>query len=261
MQSTARFHPSTGSRWWLVALLAVWLPALSPAVEITVFAAASLTESLKEIAATYEKKTGDRILLNFGASSFLARQIEEGAPADIFFSADEARLDGLETKGLIVKESRRSVLANSLVIITAADSPLQIKSVDELTRVKRFALADPKTVPAGIYARQYLEKVRLWQTLEPKVVPVDNVRAVLAAVESGNVDAGMVYDTDAAISKKIKLACRIPAAETPDISYPLAVIKSSKHLAATRKFAGHLASEEAGRIFAKHGFIVRKSAA
>src|SRR5437868_2238687 len=125
-----------------------------PAVEVHVFAAASLTESLKAIAALYQKESADRIVFNFEASSFLARQIEEGAPADIFFSADEAKMDGLEKKGLIREETRKSRLSNALVIVVAADSSLQISSAKDLSgvNVKRVALAETRTVPAGIYA-------------------------------------------------------------------------------------------------------------
>ena len=230
------------------------------AAEVSVFAAASLTESLKAVASAYEKRSGDKVLFNIGASSFLARQIEEGAPADIFFSADEAKMDGLEKGGLIIPETRKSRLSNSLVIVVAADSPLQITSAHDLTasNVRRLALADPKTVPAGIYARQYLEKRGLWAALQSKVVPTDNVRAALAAVESGNVDAGMVYKTDAQMSKDVKVAWEIPAGQGPDISYSMAVMKESKQPQAAAKFLVYLASEEAGRVFEKFGFIIRK---
>src|SRR5208282_3607931 len=123
----------------------------------------------------------------------------------IFISADEAKADALEKKGLLVKETRKSLLGNSLVIVTPSDSAA-IQSPADLTNaaVKRVALGDPKIVPAGTYAKAYLEKSGLWPGIEPKVVPCENVRAVLAAVESGNVDAGLVYKTDAAISKKVR---------------------------------------------------------
>jgi len=230
------------------------------AATIHVFAAASLTDSLKQIAAAYEKQSGDKILFNFGASSFLARQIEEGAPADIFFSADEAKMDVLEKKGFVVQETRTSRLSNSLVIVVTSDSTLNLQSAKDLAgpAVKRLALADPKTVPAGIYAKEYFEKMNLWDVIAPKVVPTDNVRAALAAVESGNVDAGMVYKTDAAISSKVKIAHEVPAADSPAISYPMAVIKESKQLDAARRFLKHLGSDEAGRVFQKSGFIVRQ---
>jgi molybdate transport system substrate-binding protein len=170
-------------------------------------------------------------------------------------------MDGLEKKGLIVKETRKSRLSNSLVIVVAADSALPIKSANDLTsaKVKRLALADPKTVPAGIYAKAFLEKAKLWPAVESKVVPTDNVRAALAAVESGNVEAGMVYKTDAAISKTVKVACQIPANDAPAISHPMAVVKDTKQPDAARKFLDHLDSAEAGRVFAKFGFIVRPS--
>jgi molybdate transport system substrate-binding protein len=230
------------------------------AAPITVFAAASLTDSLKEIAAVYGKQTGQKVAFNFAASSFLARQIEEGAPADIFFSADEARMDALEKKGLLLENTRKSRLSNSLVIVVETNSPLSLASPWDLAgnKVQHIALADPQTVPAGIYAKEYFQKFKLWAAVEPKVVPVDNVRAALSAVESGNVDAGMVYKTDAAISKKVKVAYEIPPADSPHISYPMAVVKDSRQPEAARKFLTFLDSEDAGRIFEKFGFIVRK---
>jgi molybdate transport system substrate-binding protein len=244
-----------------IASFAVIFAALAGrAADLTVFAAASLTDSLKQVAADYAKHNGQKVVFNFGASSTLARQIEEGAPADIFFSADEAKMNGLEKKGLILPGTRKSRLSNSLVIVVATDSPLQFTSATNLTdaAIKRIALADPKTVPAGIYSRAYLQKLHLWTAIEPKVVPTDNVRAALAAVESGNVEAGMVYKTDAAISKKIKVACEIPRAEGPDISYPMAVIKDSGRIEIAKAFLAYLDSDEATKVFERYGFIVLK---
>lgn len=230
------------------------------AVEITVFAAASLADSLKEIAANYEKKSGDKIVFNLGGSSMLARQIEEGAPADIFFSADESKMDGLQAKGLILNETRKSRLSNSLVIIVAAKGGAAISSVEDLAskRVKRLALAEPKTVPAGIYSKEYLQKQKLWSAVEDKVIPTENVRAALAAVEAGNVDAGIVYRTDAGISKKVRVACEIPAKDGPAISYPMAVVKESKQPEAAKKFLQYLDSDDSTKVFEKFGFIIRK---
>ncbi|HXT39149.1 MAG TPA: molybdate ABC transporter substrate-binding protein [Candidatus Angelobacter sp.] len=230
------------------------------AAEVTVFAAASLTDSLKAIAAVYEKRSGDKVVFSFGASSTLARQIEEGAPADIFFSADEAKMDGLEKKGLILKGTRRSRLSNSLVIVVAAEGGATIEGPKDLAtdKIKRLALAEPKTVPAGIYAKEYLQKQNLWPAVETKVVPTENVRGALAAVEAGNVEAGIVYKTDAAISKKVKVACEIPVKDGPAISYPVAVVKESRQLAAAKKFLQYLNSKDAAKIFRKSGFIVRE---
>jgi molybdate transport system substrate-binding protein len=228
--------------------------------EITVFAAASLTDVLKSAAATYEKQSGNKIVFNFGASSLLERQIEEGAPADIFFSADEARMDALEKKGLILKETRKSRLSNSLVIVTAADSGVKISSPADLAGVKirRIALADPKAVPAGVYARAYLEKQNLWSAVAPKIVPTDNVRAALAAVESGNIEAGIVFKTDAAISKKVKVTYEVPVKDGPKISYPVAVTTNSKSVESAKRFLDYLNSDDAAKIFSTYGFIVIK---
>jgi len=230
------------------------------AASIVVFAAASLTDSLQEIGRDYTRQSGEKVVLNFGSSSSLARQIEEGAPADVFFSADQAQMDSLAKQGLIVTETRRNRLSNSLVIVVADDSKLAIVSAKDLTQasVKRIALADPQTVPAGIYSRRYLEKLGLWPALASKVVPTDNVRAALAAVESGNVEAGMVYKTDAAISKKVKIAFAVPPGETPDILYPMAVVKASREPVAARKFLDYLNSAEAARMFEKFGFLIPK---
>ena len=238
--------------WVLVAATAL------NAANVNVFAAASLTDVLKEIAASYEKQAGDKVVFNFGASSFLARQIEEGAPADVFFSADEAKMDDLEKKGLIEKETRKSRLSNSLVIVVATEAGAAIKGPADLLKVKRLALAEPRTVPAGIYAKEYLQKQNLWSTVEAKVVPTENVRAALAAVEAGNVEAGIVYKTDAGISKKVKIAYEVPASDSPAISYPMAVLKEAKDKTAAARFFKHLESEDAGRTFEKFGFIVRK---
>jgi molybdate transport system substrate-binding protein len=227
------------------------------AATLHVFAAASLNDSLKEIAAAYERQSGDKVLFNFGASSLLARQIEEGAPADIFFSADEAKMDALAAKGLILNDTRKKLLGNLLVFVVAIDSSLKFSSAEDLRRVRRFAVGETKTVPAGIYAREYLSRKGLWPELAAKAVPMDNVRAALAAVESGNVDAGIVYKTDAAISKKVRVAFGVPANEA-DISYPVAVLKDTKSPAAARKFVEHLASPGGARVFASFGFIVRR---
>jgi molybdate transport system substrate-binding protein len=256
-----RAHGTLGShmRGWLTLLLIVCFVTLPGfAAAIHVFAAASLTDSLKEIAAAYEKESGDKLVFNFGASSILARQIEEGAPADVFFSADELKMDALEKKGLLLDGTRRKLLGNSLVIVVASDSRMSISSAEDLRKTRRLALAEPKTVPAGIYAKEFLTKKGLWAELEPKVVPTDNVRAALAAVESGNVDAGIVYKTDASISKKVKVAFEVPTKDAPDISYPLAVLKESKAPEPAKHFAQHLASEKAAKIFASFGFVVRR---
>lgn len=227
---------------------------------VTVFAAASLTDSLKLAAQRYETQSHDTIGFNFAGSSLLARQIEEGAPADIFFSADAQWMDELEKKGLIASETRKDRLSNSLVIIVPNESPLRITSPRDLlqAQIGRLALADPKAVPAGIYAREYLQKQNLWTAVESKVIPTANVRAALAAVASGNADAGIVYKTDAPISKQVRVAYEIPARDGPEIIYPVAAVKG-KATPAVKQFLDYLNSSAGGEVFAGYGFIVRNA--
>ena len=235
------------------ALLALSLRA----ADLNVFAAASLSDALKEIAKSYEPASGDKLRYNFAASSALARQIKEGAPADLFFSADEAKMDDLAKGGLIAADTRLSLLSNTLVIVVNAEGGAAVSAPADLAKpaIGRIALAEPQTVPAGIYAKEYLQKADLWKKIIDKVVPTENVRACLAAVEAGNADAGIVYKTDALISKKVKVAYEVRVAEGPKISYPLAVVTDSKNAEAARKFAVYLASPEARAVFSKYGFL------
>jgi molybdate transport system substrate-binding protein len=250
---------SAGLKFLLCLLLLFAGTRDGSAASVTVFAAASLSDSLTKIAAQYERETHDKIVFNFAASSLLARQIEEGAPADIFFSADEAQMDRLQNKGLILPETRKSRLSNLLVIIVAADSALSISSPSDLAKpsISRLALADPQAVPAGVYARAFLRKQNLWRAIEAKVVPTANVRGALAAVESGDVEAAIVYKTDAAISKKVKIAYEVPPQTAPKISEPMAQLRDSPEPAAAKRFLQYLDSPEAGKVFAEFGFIVR----
>jgi molybdate transport system substrate-binding protein len=231
--------------------------AVLRAAEITVFAASSLTDALKQIGSAFEKSSGDTVAFNFAASNTLAMQIKAGAPADLFLSADEAKMNALEKEKLIVPATRRGLLGNSLVIITPLDG-LKISEPGDLRNpaIRHFSIGDPKAVPAGIYAMIWLEKEGLWQVIEPKLVPAENVRAALAVVESGNAEAGIVYKTDAATSKKIRIAREIPADEGPEILYPVALLADSRQKDAARKFLAHLSSPQAKRVFEKSGFSV-----
>jgi molybdate transport system substrate-binding protein len=228
------------------------------AVDISVFAAASLQEALTEIGSAYEGANGGHVVFNFGASSLLARQIEQGAPADLFFSADEEKIERLEKKALLLADSRRTLLSNTLVVVVPAGAANTPKSIRDLAQpaVGKLALAQPETVPAGLYAREHLQRVGLWDAVKAKVIPAENVRAALAAVASGNVDAGIVYKTDALTSRNVKVAVEIPAAEGPKISYELAILKRSRQVDEARRFAEYLASASARRSFEKFGFIV-----
>lgn len=243
--------------------LAIILTLLLAAVRIeaatlNIFAAASLTDVLKELAPAYESATGDKLAFNFAGSNVLARQIQEGAPADVFFSADELKMNALEKAGLIAQGTKPTLLSNTLVIVIPTDSKLEIPNPQALAgpEVKRIALADPAAVPAGIYSKEYLEKLNLWEKVKDRVIPTENVRAALAAVESGNVSAGIVYKTDAGISKTVKIAYEVPAAEGPKITYPIAVIKASKNPAEAGKFVKFLESDTAMIAFKKYGFLV-----
>ncbi|HJQ39006.1 MAG TPA: molybdate ABC transporter substrate-binding protein [Thermoanaerobaculia bacterium] len=225
-------------------LLPILLFALHlSAAEVRVFAAASLTDVLQNITSVYEERSGDKIVFNFGASSVLARQIEREAPADLFFSADEAKMDWLQNAGLIRDETRVSFISNVLVVVGT-----KIRFPKDLIG-KKLALAEPSTVPAGIYAKQWLTSVGIWKQVEPNVIPTDNVRAALAAVKAGNADAAIVYRTD------LKDDAPAYIAAGPVISYPVAVLKHAEQPDAARKFLAFLKSPDAKRLFQAHGFI------
>lgn len=240
----------------LVGILSLIQPLR--ATEVLVFAAASLTDSLRHVAGDYGKTNSDRIVFNFSASSTLARQIEEGAPADIFFSADEAQMQRLISKGLINTGSCTNLVSNSLVIVVAAGNGAAIHGPGDLATasVIRIALGDPKAVPIGVYARRFLEQADLWQAVAPKVVPTENVRAALAAVESGNADASIVYKTDALISKRVVVACTLPADKVPEIHYPVTLLKTSESKAAI-SFFEYLKSHPALDTFERYGFLIQ----
>jgi len=229
------------------------------AANLRVSAASSLTDALHDIARIYERETHDTLLFDFGASSMLARQIAEGAPSDVFFSADELKMDQLQQRGYIVNASRRSILSNTLVIIVPGDSNLKIKATADLagSAISTIAVAEPQSVPAGIYAKEYLRAQHVWDRIKDKVIPTENVRAALAAVESGNVQTGIVYRTDALISHAVRIAFEVPVSEGPKISYPVAIVADSKQKAVAQKFIDFLLSPPAREVFRKYGFIVK----
>jgi molybdate transport system substrate-binding protein len=241
--------------------VALFLHLNATGAELTVFAAASLSDALKKLAAAHSQATGVTVRFNFGASGPLARQIKEGAPADVFISADETRMDLLDREGLVAPGSRRNLLSNTLVLVVPSDTRLEIQAMSDLIQanVRRIGMGQTETVPAGAYARKYLESVELWQQLEKKVVPLENVRAVLAAVEMGNVDAGFVYKTDARTSRSVKVAVEVSRDQGPQITYPAAVVKTSKRQAEAYTFLQFLQGAEASKIFREHGFVVLAS--
>jgi molybdate transport system substrate-binding protein len=231
--------------------------------EITVSAAISLKDSLDEIGRIYEKANpGAKISFNYGGSGTLQRQIEQGAPVDIFFSAAERQMDELQTKGLVETSSRRVIVRNQLVLM-APVSDATIHSFQDLTNpsVKVVALGEPATVPAGMYARQTLERLGLLAAVEKKTVLARDVRAVLTYVETGNADAGMVYQTDAQGSVKVRIVSVAPADSHDPIVYPAAILKGAKNASGAKSFLAFLSSADANDIFLKHGFLAAESQA
>jgi molybdate transport system substrate-binding protein len=235
------------------------LAAPAPASELQVAAAASLSDALQEIGRAFGPERGALVRFNFAASSTLAMQIREGAPIDVFISADERQMDAVARQNLLVPRTRRAILSNSLVIVVPADSRAAIHSAGDLASraIAAIAIAEPSRVPAGVYAKQYLEGIGLWTRIAPRIVPTDNVRATLAAVESGNVDAGIVYRTDAAISKRVRVAVVIDGPQAPAISYSAAVIRDTALPALATAFVNYLTSPAARRVFVRYGFSVR----
>jgi len=237
-----------------VLLIALAAGSSASAAEITVFAAASLADALSEIGKSFGSATGHHVVFNFGASSDLARQIRAGAPADVFFSADEAQMDNVTRAGAVRAADRVDLLSNTLVVVVPARTPRRLRAPSEIANFERLALADPQAVPAGVYARKYLEQVGVWSRLADRVVPTLNVRGALAAVESENVPAAIVYRTDAATSSRVAVAFEVPRAAGPAIVYVMAPLAQAS--AAARLFADELASTRAARIYQKFGFIV-----
>jgi molybdate transport system substrate-binding protein len=227
-------------------------PGRAAAEEVVVFAAASLSDAVKEIAAGFEARTGHEVVASFAGSNELARQIKAGAPAGVFLSAHPGRVDELEQAGLVAKGDRVDLLGNRLVVVVPAVSRLAISRPEHLGAARRVALADPQSVPAGIYAREWLAARGLWDLLKERVVPALDVRAALAAVDSGFVDAGVVYRTDVSAARSAKVAFEVPEAEAPRIVYPAALLRPASP--AARAFYDHLRSPEARAVFARLGF-------
>ncbi|HWX88759.1 MAG TPA: molybdate ABC transporter substrate-binding protein [Rhizomicrobium sp.] len=246
----------------IVAALAL-LPAAArsqPAAGVTVFAAASLTDSLKSIADAYHAKTGAKIMLSFGASSTLARQIEQGASADLFFSADTDWMDYLNKAGLIAQASRRDLLGNQLVLIAASTNSHDLKIAPHFDLAGalgdgRLALADPASVPAGKYAKAALTALGVWDSVASKVAPAENVRIALQYVARGEAPLGIVYATDAKVDPTVRVVGIFPGDSHPPITYPVALTKAASPQA--QAFLAFLESAEARAIFVKAGFSPR----
>jgi len=226
------------------------------AADLTVSAAASLTNAFKEIGAAFEAENpGTKVQLNFGASGALLQQIAKGAPVDVFASADEETMDQAQQQQLVKPDTRVDFVRNSLVVIVPSDAPSVPKALADLSpaSVKKVAIGLPASVPVGRYTKAVLEKAQLWTGIEAKMIGAASVRQVLDYVARGEVDAGFVYATDAALMPdKVKLAFTVPT-EKP-VLYPIAAMAASSNAAAAAKFVAYVTSASAQAVLAKYGF-------
>ncbi|MGI0485120.1 molybdate ABC transporter substrate-binding protein [Pantanalinema rosaneae CENA516] len=226
---------------------------------LLISAAASLKDVMADIKPLYQKAHADvNLTFNFGASGALLQQIEQGAPTDVFISAAKRQMDTLEQKGGLVTGTRTNLANNRLVVVVPQGSRA-VTSFASLKQpeIKRIAIGEPRSVPAGQYAEQVLQKLKLWNEVKPKLVYANNVRQVLAAVESGNADVGMIYLTDAKISNKVNIAVTADDAYHSPIVYPMAVLKSSKNIDQAKAFVKYLSGSEAKGVLRQYGFIVK----
>ena len=245
----------------LVVLLTT-LSLVSPlarAADLLVFAAASLKESMDGQARAFEVKSGHRVIVSYGASNALARQIEAGAPADVIISADVDWIDYLETRRQLAPATRVDLLRNALVLVAPSSSTLalDIEKGFPLARALgdgRLAMANPDAVPAGKYGRLALQSLGAWASVERNIARAENVRAALLLVARNEAPLGIVYATDALADRRVKVIGTFPASSHPAIVYPAAVVAASTKSAAARELLGFLNSADAGRIWTSHGF-------
>ncbi len=229
--------------------------------ELMVYAAASLRDVLEDLAPAAETEVGVRLVFSFAGSNDLVRQIEAGAKADVFFSADITWMDRLGRGGRIDAAHRVPLLSNRLVIVAPAASPLPSGRADVLAspEVRRVAVADPEAVPAGTYARAWLRSAGVWESVRDKIVPALDVRAALAAVESGATDAGIVYATDARTSRRVRVLLEVSEQDAPRISYVVAPIATRPALHTARRYVDWLGSPRATEAFERAGFTITAS--
>jgi molybdate transport system substrate-binding protein len=229
--------------------------------DLTVSAAISLKDALDETKQLYTTANPSvSIATNYGASGTLQLQIEQGAPVDVFLSAAPKQMDALESKGLLLEGTRKDLLRNEVVLIVPKDSTLGITGFRDLLKpeVKKVALGEPVSVPAGKYAQDVLTSLGIYDQVNAKAVLAKDVRQVLTYVETGDVDAGIVYKTDALSSAKVKVVVQAPADSHAPVIYPVAVIKASKNAEAAKAFEDFLSGPQARAVFEKYGFGVTK---
>lgn len=230
------------------------------AADVNVFAAASMKNAIDEINTAWKAKSGHAITATYAASSALAKQIEQAAPADVFISADTAWMDDLARRNLVKAESRKDIAGNTLVIVAAKDSNLAIElgakpNLVEILGQEKLAMADVKAVPAGKYGKAALESLKLWEVISPQVAMQENVRAALALVATGEAKLGIVYGSDAIVEPRVEVAATFPEATHAPILYPAAVVAATTNSGA-QSFVDFLTGDEAKAIFKKDGFKV-----
>ncbi len=242
----------TSVRAALCAVAALfWLPAAQP---LTVSAAVSLTDALEAIARAYDAAGGGPVRFNFAGSNALARQLVNGAPADLFISADEAQMDAAAQAGAIDRSSRIDLLGNRLAIVFRPGAePIRQPRDLSSAAVRRIAIGDPAAVPAGVYARRYLESTGLWPDVERRIVPVGNVRAALVAVLNGSADAAVVYDSDVVAAGALQ-SLVVTGPHVPRIVYPAAIVSRAANRAAAERFLAFLRGPQASAVFSRYRF-------
>ena len=229
-------------------------------VELHVSAAASMTDAMKELTDDYQKKNPDvKLVFNFAASGELQQAIEQGAPVDIFISAAQNQMDALDKGGLLAVGTRKDLLENKVVLIVPKDSKAALTKFEDVLKddVKKIGLGEPKGVPVGQYSEEIFGKLGILDQVKAKAVYGSNVRQVLSWVDTGEVDAGVVYATDAAISKGNKVICTAPEGSHKPVIYPMAIIKSTKQAEAAKAFAAYMAGADGKKVFEKYGFAVK----
>ncbi len=249
-------HPLKTAMAALAAMVLSATATMALAADLTVSAAASLTNAFKDIAQSYEAQNpGTKVLLNFAASGALLQQMAKGAPVDVFASADQETMDRAEKEGLVKAADRKDFVRNTLVLIVPTDAKTMPANLGELTQagITRVAIANPASVPVGRYSQTALEAANLWTAMQAKAINTQNVRQSLDYVARGEVDAGFVYATDAAIMKdKVKVAFEVPLQTT--ILYPIAKTVASTKAAEATSFINYLATPAAQAILGKYGF-------
>ena len=242
----------------LTVVMSCALPESPDRDAVVVSAAVSLSEVLREVAEAYQQATGTHVLLNLAGSDTLATQLIAGAPVDLFVSADQAQMDRVAGQHRILPETRVDLLANQLAIVVPVDRVDRVRTIEDLRlpSVRRIAIGDPDAVPAGVYAREHLASIGLWDDVQAKMVPTRSVRAVVAVVEAGHADAGVVYRTDITGAAGVRMAVAIPVEDGPTIRYPAAVVTGAANEETARHLLRYLQGPEARRVFDQAGFTL-----